>query len=70
MFLASKKNPCYFCDICGHFGALLAFIFFYVSNLFTFVVLAIFAIFVTQSFLLARKCLVAFAIFAISSILF
>ena len=28
MFLARKKNPCYlcdFCDICGHFGALLGF---------------------------------------------
>ena len=27
MVFASKKNPCYFCDICdicGHFGALLA----------------------------------------------
>ena len=70
MFLASKKNPCYFCDICGHFGALLAFIFFYVLNFVTFVILAIFAIFVTQSFLMARKCLVTFAIFAISSILF
>ena len=31
VFLASKKNPCYicdFCDICGHFGALLGFFFF------------------------------------------
>ena len=70
MVLARKKNPCYFCDICGHFGALLAFIFFYVLNLVTFVILAIFAIFVTQSFVMARKCLVSFAIFAISSILF
>ena len=61
MVLASKKNPCYFCDICGHFEALLAFIFFYVLNLVTFVILAIF---VTQSFLMARKCLVTFAIFA------
>ena len=28
VFLARKKNPCYFCDfcdICGHFGALLGF---------------------------------------------
>ena len=73
MLFASKKNPCYFCDvydICGHFGALLAFIFFYVLNLVTFVILAIFAIFVTQSFLMARKCLVTFAIFVISCILF
>ena len=23
--LAIKKNPCYFCDICGYFGALLGF---------------------------------------------
>ena len=51
-------------------NALLAFIFFYVLNLVTFVILAIFAIFVTQSFLMARKCLVTFASFAISSILF
>ena len=31
VFLARKKNPCYFCDfcdICGHFGALLGFFFF------------------------------------------
>ena len=28
VFLASKKNPCYFCDNCGHFGALLGFFFF------------------------------------------
>ena len=63
MFLASKKNPCYFCDICGHFEALLAFIFFYVLNLVTFVILAIFAIFVTQSFHMLRKCLVTFEIF-------
>ena len=28
VFLASKKNPCYFCDFCGHFGALLGFVFF------------------------------------------
>ena len=41
--------------------------FFLVLNLVTFVIIAIFAIFVTQSFLMARKCLVTFAIFAISS---
>ena len=28
LFSASKKNPCYFCDICGHFGVLLGFFFF------------------------------------------
>ena len=28
VFLANKKNPCYFCDICGHFGAPLGFFFF------------------------------------------
>ena len=31
VFVASKKNPCYicdFCDICGHFGALLWLLFF------------------------------------------
>ena len=28
VFSASKKNPCYFCDICGHFGVLLGFFFF------------------------------------------
>ena len=51
MVLASKKNPCYFCDICELVGALLTFIFFYDLNLVTFVILAIFAIFVTQSFI-------------------
>ena len=46
MVFASKENPCYFCDICGHFGALLVFTFFYVLDLVTFVIFAILAIFV------------------------
>ena len=32
-FLASKKNPCYFCDICGHFEASPGFFFSKVVNL-------------------------------------
>ena len=28
MFSARKKNPCYFCDIRGHFGPLVGFFFF------------------------------------------
>ena len=31
--LATKKNPCYFCDICGHFEASLGFFFSKVVNL-------------------------------------
>ena len=53
VFLASKKNPCYFCDfrdICGHFGVLLGFFCFQVLILFRFVIFAIFAIFVTGVF--------------------
>ena len=44
--LASKKNPCYFCDICGHFEASLGFFFSKVVNLVKFVILALFATFV------------------------
>ena len=49
--LASKKNPCYFCnfcDICGHLGASgpsIGFFFSKVVNLVKVVILAIFAIF-------------------------
>ena len=46
VFLASKKNPCYFCDffhIFGLFGAFLGLFSFLVFNLVTFVILAIFA---------------------------
>ena len=57
MVFASKKSPCYFCDICGHSGALLDFIFFYVLNLVTFVILAIFAIFVMNGFSYQGKSL-------------
>ena len=46
--LAGKKNPFYFCDFCGHFEALVSFFFFKVLNLVTFVILAIFALFVTR----------------------
>ena len=41
-FLASKKDPCYFCNFCRHFGALVGFFFFLVLNFVTFVVPAIF----------------------------
>ena len=53
VFLASKKNPCYFCDffhIFGLFGAFLGLFSFLVFNLVTFVILAIFAILVTWCF--------------------
>ena len=46
--LASKKTPCYFCDICGHFEASLGFFFSKVVNLVKFVILALFAIFVNE----------------------
>ena len=57
VFLARKKNPCYFCDICGNFGALLGFFFFKVLILVRFVILAIFAIFVTGVFSSQQKSL-------------
>ena len=44
--LASKKAPCYFCDICGHLEASLGFFFSKVVNLVKFVILALFATFV------------------------
>ena len=68
MILAGKKDPCYFCDfcdICGHFGAPLGFFFSKVFDLDTFVILAIFAIFVRGFSLASKKNLVTFAISAI-----
>ena len=44
--LASMKNPCYFCGICGHFGVLFGFFFSKVMNLVKFVTLSLFATFV------------------------
>ena len=64
VFLARKKNPCYFCDICGNFGALLGFFFFKVLILVRFVILAIFAIFVTGVFSSQQKSLLILRYFA------
>ena len=44
--LASKKNACVFCDICGHFEASLGFFFCKVVNPVKFIILALFATFV------------------------
>ena len=44
--LGSKKTPCYFCDICGHFEASLGFFSSKVVNLVKFVFLELFATFV------------------------
>ena len=62
-----KKNSSYFCDfseICGHLEALLDLFSFQVQNFVKFVVLAIFTIFVAQSFHIPGKILVTFAIFS------
>ena len=40
--LASMKNPCYFCDICGHFGVPFGFFFSKVVNLDISVILEMF----------------------------
>ena len=61
------KNYCYFCDfckICGLTKAPLDLFSFRVQNFVKFVILAIFKIFVAQSFHIGRKILVTFAIFA------
>ena len=55
---------CDFCEICGLTEALLDLFSFQVQNFVKFVVLAIFAIFVAQSFHIAGKILATFAIFA------
>ena len=44
--LASKKNPCYFCDVCRHFEASLGFFYSKVVNLVKFIILALFSTFV------------------------
>ena len=67
LFTYSMKNSCCFfdfCEICGLTEALLGLFSFKVQNFVKFVVLAIFAIFVAQSFNIGRKILVTFAIFA------
>ena len=64
-FLASKKDPCYFCNFCRHFGALVGFFFFLVLNFVTFVVPAIYCDICNGCFKLARKIFVTFPIFAI-----
>ena len=60
VFLGSMENPCYFCDICGHFGALLGFFSFLVLILVRFVIFAIFVMGVfsyrEKSFLLCDIC--------------
>ena len=48
--LASKKTPCYFCDICGHFEASLGFFFSEVVNHVKFIILALFATFLSGVF--------------------
>ena len=64
----SMKNSCYFCDFCQICGLteapLVLSSFQVIQNFVKFVVLAIFAIFVVQSFHIGRKILVTFAIFA------
>ena len=58
VFLANMKNPCYFrdfCDICGHFRALLGFFCFQVLILVRFVIFAIFVIFFWSRVFLASK---------------
>ena len=64
IFSHSMKNSCYvsdFCEICGLTEALLDLSSSQVNNFVKFVVLAIFAIFVAQSFHIGRKILANFA---------